>query len=321
MLPTGTVHIDTLLSGILIGRRNSSYIADDVLPPIFTGKLTGKVAKMGDDHYRVDFAARALGTPGNIVGWSVSSTSYSLDEYRLEHPIDDSELPQYDDPFDAKRDAQFVLGEKLQLKKEIDIASLVMTSGNYASGHTDTSNRSWNVPATGLPVDDVQVGIGVIQDKTGVSEDRIYGACSAAVFRMLRKNNQIKTVFLNTNPGAAAVGALSKAQVATCLGLAGLFVGSAVQITSKEGATVTRASVWGGDDFSIFYKSENPGIMTPNFGYGVYPRIPNLPGAQVVSDTYRREDLTSDMVRSRLLLDSIVADNEMGYLFTSVDDA
>ena len=78
--------------------------------------------------------------------------------------------------------------------------------------------------------------------------------------------------------------------------------------------------VWGDDDFSVFYKTENPGIMTPNFGYGVYPRIPGLPGAQVVSDRYRDEKVTSDIVRSRLLLDSIVADSELGFLFTSVDD-
>jgi len=290
-----------------------------VLPPVYSSKLTGKIAKMGEDHYRVDFPNRALGTPGVLVNWSTSSVSFSIDEFRLEHPIDDLEKGLYDDPYDPRRDAQNVLWHKLMLKKEVQIASLVMATGSYASGHTDTGNKSWNVPATGTPVDDVQGAIGTIQSKGGVSEDRIYGACSAQVYRWLRANNQVKNVFLNTNPGASAVGALTRAQVASCLGLADLYVGPSIQITSKEGATVTKAYVWGLDDFAVFYKTEEPGIMIPNFGYGVYPRIPGLPGAQVVSDVYRREDLTADMVRSRLLLDEAVSDNELGFLFTSVD--
>lgn len=320
MLPSGTIHFDQLLSGLMVGKKNSRFIADDVVPPVFSAKLTGKIAKMGDDHYRVDFPNRQVGTPGALVNWSVSAQSYDIKEFRLEHPVDDSEVPQFDDPYDARRDAQAVLWNKLMLKKEVQIASLIMTSGNYAAGHTDAANKSWNVPGTGTPVDDVQGAIETIISKSGASEDQIYGACSFKVYKFLRTNNQIKNVFLNTVPGASAVGALTRAQIAACLGLADLYVGPAVQITTKEGAAATKAYVWGDDDFAVFYKTPGPSLFEPNFAYGVYPRIPSLPGAQVLSDVYRREDLTSDMIRSRLMLDQVVADNEMGFLFTSVDN-
>ena len=314
-----SVHIDTFLSGLLLGTQNEGMIADEVMPPIFSSKLTGKVAKMGEEHYRVDFMARQPGTPGHMIDFDVSSTGFSIEEFRLEFPVDDSVRDTYDDPFDAFRDGTMVINAKAGLKKEILVASLLTTTGNYATGHTDTTDRNWDGAAVGLPVDDVQRAIELIISKKGVTEGNMFGWCSYKVFQMLRKNNQIKNVYLNTVPGAAAVGSLSAQQVAACLGLAGLFVSPCIQNTAKKGATATKAYVWGAENFGVFYKAKTSGIMVPGFAYQVFPRIPILPGGQVVVDRYRKEDITSDVVRGRLLLDQIVGDNELGFLFTNVE--
>jgi hypothetical protein len=316
-LPSST-HIDTFASGILLGTTNEGMIADDVMPPIFSNKLTGKVAKMGEEHYRVDFVARQVGTPGYMIDFDVSSVSFDIEEFRLEFPIDDVQKDQYDDPYDAVRDGSMVVKQKLMLKKELLVSALLTTTGNYASGHTDTSGRSWNTPATGLPVDDVQTAIEKIISKKGVSEDNLYGFCSYKVYKMLRQNNQIKNVFLNTSPGASAVGALSRAQIATCLGLAGLSVSPSIQNTAKKGATASKSYVWGASHFGVFYKPQTAGIMVPGFAYQVFPKIPILPGGQVVIDRYREERLTSDIIRGRMLLDQIVGDSELGFLYTNV---
>jgi len=313
------VHIDTFLTGILSGTANENLIANQVLPPIFSTKLTGKVAKMGDDHYRVDFATRKPGTPGTQVDYTPSSTSYDIDEFRLEHPVDDSEVGEYDDPFDAYVDGTFVLDHKLNLKKEIQVASLLTTTANYASGHTDTGSKSWATPATGTPVTDVGGAVETIIAKKGVSETNMYGFCSFVVFKMLRLNDEVKASYLNTVAGGATPKALGRAQVAAALGLADLYVCPAVYITSNEGAsTTTKAYVWGAKNFGVFYKGKRIGKMFPAFGYQVSPRIPKLPDSQVVVDRYRAENLTSEVIRARLLIDQIVGDNELGYLFTNV---
>lgn len=318
MLPTGTIHIDTFLTGALVGKTNEEYIADRILKPLYSPKLTGKIAKFGNEQYRVDFANRALGTQGQMVNWSVDSTTYDVLEYRLEHPVDDAEKGMYDDPYDAYRDAQTVLWNKCMLKKELLVASIVNLNTSYDSTLRDANNKSWD--STGNPITDITGAISTIVSKSGVSPTNLYGVCSYAVFNWLRTNAKVAANYVNSVPGAANPANITAPVVASCVGLAGLHVGTAVYNTANEGQTASYSWVWGGDDFMIVYIP--PGDltpMTPCFGATVYPRIEGLPGAQVVTDVYRNEALTSDVVRCRLMMDEIVTDSFMGYHFASVD--
>lgn len=320
-LPTN-VHIDKFLTNVLIGLAEPGYIADQVLPPIGVAELTGKIAKLGENHLMVDFAPRSKGSRGNQVEFDYSNVPFALEEFRLEHAIDDVwDLPNYDTPLDARRDASMVVKAKLQRKKELLVASMVMNAANYAAGHTDATNRSWNLPATGTPVTDVQAAIAKIQDDTGAEEENIYAVCSSKVFRWLRMNNEVKAFWTSTTPGAAAPGALSKQQVAQALGVREIYVGGGIYNTAKRGGTPVKTYMWGADDFALFYKTPNPGIMSANYGYQIFPKIPGLPGAQVLIDRYRDEGATSEMVRGRLMLDQVVGENQYGFLFTSVDNA
>ena len=86
------VHIDKLLTNLLIGARNEAYIADDVCPAVFTAQSSGKIARLDNSHYRLDFAARATGGTGVMVEWGADSVAFSSDEWRLEHPIDEVQI-------------------------------------------------------------------------------------------------------------------------------------------------------------------------------------------------------------------------------------
>ncbi len=311
------VHIDKLLTNLLIGSRNEAYIADDVVPAVFSAQSSGKIARMDNSHYRLDFAARATGAPGFMVEWGADSVAFSSDEWRLEHPIDDKQRVNFDSPFDANREAAMVLMDKIWLKKEDLAATLMNTVSNYASGHEDTPGNLWDT-ATGVPITDINTAIETIVNKTGVGLSNMHGFCSLEVFNHLRTNPQITAIYSSTIPGASGMRMLSQQAVADALGLASLSVGTSVKMTSRENATEVLAPVWTRDNFGIFYKAPTTGIMVPGFAYQVFPKLPGFAGAQVAVDRYRDESRSSDIVRARIEVDQVVTKNTMAYLWTGV---
>ncbi len=314
-LPTD-VHIDTLLTGVMAGSQNDGYIGREVLPVIPSGKETGFIGKMGEDHYRVDFPARAPGSQARRIDYDVSKLAYAAEEWCLEFPIDRRTRNNYDDPYDADRDATMVLRAKIDLKIETLVATLLTTAANYPAAQKDTNAKAWD--AAGKPSDDVGDAVEAIQDATGSALVNIHGACSHKVWKVLQQNLDIKTIHLNTVPGAAGRGSLTQAQVAATLGLVSLQVGSAIQITSLEGATVVKSAVWGIDKFLVYAKTPNGGIMVPNLGYIIVPQIPGFPGLDTIVDRYMDESAKSEIIRATMIADQLLTDTNYGFLFDDV---
>ncbi len=308
------VHVDKLLTNLLNGAENEEYVADAVMPAIFGKQSSGKIARIDDSHYRLDFASRAPGGPGHKVEWGADSILFNSEEYRLEHPIDDTEKGNFDDPFDAMIQATMVLRAKIWAKKEDLVATVVTTQGNYPAGNFSTPGTKWDVSATADPVKDVGVAKKAIISKSGVAEVHLHGVTSYEVFEALRRVAAVRANYTGTTAGAANVSVLSKEAVASALGLASIQVGSAVKITSNEGlATDVFADIWP-DKFAVYYKPATAGIMIPGFGYQYFPSHPGFAGAQVAVDTYRDESITSDVVRAKIHTDQVVVRGKMGYL-------
>ena len=207
-----------------------------------------------------------------------------------------------------------ILQDKIALKKEDLAATLMNTSGNYAT--TSVPSPKWDT-ATGLPITNVNTAIENINSKTGVGLSNIHGFCGLEVFNHLRTNPQIQALYTSTVPGAAGMGMISKQAIADALGLASLSVGTAVKNTANENATEVFAAVWNRVNFGVFYKAPTTGIMIPGFAYQVFPKLPGFAGAQVAVDRYRDESRTSDIVRAKIEVDQIIAKNTMGHLFTA----
>jgi len=310
------VHIDTLLTGVMAGSQNDGFIAREVLPSIPAGKETGYIGKMGEDHYRVDFAARAPGSKSRRIDYDVSKVAYAADEWCLEFPIDRRTRNNYDDPYDADRDATMVLRQKIDLKVETLVASLLTTAANYPTAQKTTTTVSWDT--TGNPISNVGDAVEAIQDATGSALVNVHGACSHKVFKVLQQNAIIQTAYLNTVPGAIGRGSLKAAAIADVLGLASLQVGSAIQITSAEGATVVKAAVWGTDMFVVYAKTPSGGILVPNLGYIIVPQIQGFPGLDTVVDRYMDESAKSEIIRATMIADELLTDTNYGYLFDDV---
>jgi len=315
-----TVHFDQLLTGVIVGAENTELVAGEVLESVPSANLTGKIAKMGEDHFRINFDARRAKTPAFEVDYDVSSVSFEALEYAVEYPVDDQDKAQYDDPFDALADGAFVCEHKIMTRLEDLVATLLTTAANYSAASKDATSRDWNVPATGVPVSDVSVGIEAIQDKTALPASMIHGVCSHKVFRWLRLNDEVKESYLATSPGEGSLGVMNKEKVALALGLASLTVGSAIKITSKKGVTAVKAPIWGTDKFLIYGKSGGRvNRLRPELGFIIRPTIEGFPsGINALVDRYRRERIKSDVVRATGMIDQVIANDQFGFLYDDI---
>lgn len=312
-LPTA-LHVDTFLTNAASGYKNSAYIATDVLPIIPIVKETGQIAAYGTDHYRIDpITPRAFSGRAARVDWSTATPiTFSAKEWTIEHPVDDRLIDYADDPFQPLVDGAFVVQEKLSLKLEDLVATLMGTSGNF--GSTAAAAVAWTTSATATPVKDIRTAVAAIVAKSGMSPANIYAAMDFALWNKMVQTTEFKNLYLNTIPGAAAPGNITPAQAAAAIGIAGIYVGYAVKLTSNEGATDAFSSVWSATVVAVFARSPRVSLQSPS--WGAILAVNKFGGAAVAFDRYREEQIKSTIVRGTTMYDQIAVNKNYGYAIT-----
>jgi hypothetical protein len=318
MPPINTnIHIDVFLTDHAAGYTNEDYVALQVLPIITSVKETGKIAAYGTEHYRLDFDARAMGGAPARIDWATGTPiSFSAKEWTIEDPVDDRQAAIYDDPFDAYRDGTDTVMEKLLLKREDLVATLMSTSGNFGG---TTAGTAWGTPGTGTPVTDIRKAMRAIVARSGRSRRNMYVVMSDFLWDRMIQTTEFKTLYLNTVPGAAAPGNVTPQTAATAIGLGGIIVGPAVKLTSKEGVADVMADVWSSTTVAVFVKSARPTLKNPGYGGIISPNVPGFPStATVAIDRYREERIKSWVIRGTALYDQIAVNKAMGQLITGI---
>ena len=91
-----------------------------------------------------------------------------------------------------------------------------------------------------------------------------------------------------------------------------MFIGRSIRVTSKEGQTETKGSVWG-DDVVIFHRAASPSLFAPSFGYSF--QLANRNRRTVV----RRDPMSDqgDLVRVDWAYQDKILDTNCGYLIKS----
>lgn len=312
--PSG-VHIDTFLTNVAAGYKNEQHIADIAVPIIPVAKETGKIAAYGKDHYRLDFNPRAMGSEASRIEWATGTPiTFSADEWTVEHAVDDRMRALYDQPFDADVDGTMAVMEKILLKREDLVATLMSTSGNF--GATTAATVTWATSATAYPVKNIRTAMRAIIARSGVSRRNIFACMSDALWDAMIQTTEFKTLYINTLPGAAAPGNITPAQVAAAIGLGGIFVGTDVKLSTQEGIADTFADVWSSTTCAVFARTPNPSVSNPSFAAIISPVVPGFSGATVVVDRYREEAIRSDIIRGTALFDLVVVNANMGQLIT-----
>lgn len=300
---TRDVHLDNALTGISIAYKNANYIADRVFPVVPVQYLSNKFFIFTKaDWFRDDAAIRAPGTYAQEVDYGITTGTYTCLEYAVAKRVPDEVVMNADTPLRPLQEATAYVTDKLLLRTEIDVAADAFGTGWSTSA---TPGTLWSND-TADPIGDVNTAVDTVVSGIGRAPNR--GAIGRGLWRHVTKHpDMIDRIKGAAGPGQPAV--LTKAAIAALFELEEILVGDAVKDTAAEGATASRAYVWG-NHMLVAYVSPTPAIMIPSAGY-----MFSFKTRQV--NRYRDDRAHTDIIEALASWDSNLTATDAGYLIKS----
>lgn len=264
---------DPRLTGIAIAFRNQEMIADRVMPRVPVPKTTFKWEEY-------DFA-EGVTVPETMVGrkgrpTEVEFTGTERDGSVNDHGLDDvipnddiNDLPA-GSSFDPVGQATEGLTNLIALRREIRVASIATTGGNFNHSDTLTGTDQFDDAAS----DPGALILDAIS--TPLARPNV-GITSLKVMNVLRRHPKIVSAL---NGSGSTNGMVTRAAVAEYFELEEILVGAGWMNTAKPGQTPVYARVWA-NNFTLIRrapivarKGEPSWGFTAEFGTRVAKQIP-----------------------------------------------
>lgn len=233
-----------------VNRTARGYIADQVAPRmrVDSSLFRYPVYSIADAFTVYDNQVDRLGRLNEILESATETTGATLDYGLLEKiPYRDEAMARAASlPFTLKARAVRNVIDKNQLNREIRVASLAMTIGNYSAGYSNdlSAGTKWSDFANSDPVE------AIMAAQAGMIMPGNVGVTSRNVMNVLRRHSKISVALGGSaNSGRVA----SEQEVATVLGLDRIIVGNTLKQTSKRGQALTTGNIWP-DSFAIHYQ-------------------------------------------------------------------
>jgi len=253
MKPTkNDMHLDKLLTNLLIGYSNKSYIYQDLSPIINTnGRETDTYATYPlADWFRNTAEVAAPSGPVPLGGFSVSSDSFKTHLYIQGTSLADDDVRNANEIHKArvrKNKARWCL-DRIQMRMDVDLAAVVDINGVW--GTTNTTATDWDDYDNSTPVEDIDTAIDTIQLAT------------AQVPNVFQTNRPVWTKLKRNPEMLDLLGANERAFITPDL-LAGQFdlgkvvISNSLYNSAKEGQDAVMERIWG-DNALLLYVTTTP---------------------------------------------------------------
>jgi len=308
------LHVDTPLSNVLIAYKNAEFIADRAV-------LTVPVGKQSDKYFYFPKGAIFRDEAGLIAGgaesprgdFPISADTFYCNPYGFAVNILDDDRENADAPLNPELDATDYCGSKILLKKEVMVASKLLTSSNWAAGHAMDCEGTWVAGESNTFIADVEYGIKYILDRTGKRPNVMImdGGTLGAVKSESTVLERIKYV---------ERGIVSAPLIAALFELDEVLIGDALVSTAVEKADGTDFSgkkIWevntGQGSALLLYRPPVAGIKNPSSAY-LYSWAKN--GLARIINRWREDKNHRDVVEGIERFDCKITGSDLGFLFS-----
>ncbi len=254
------IHVDTALSNVSVGYRNSGYIADLIFPFV-------EVLKQSDDLYTwtKDFWFRnnvQKRTPNDTYpegGLEVSTQKFFADIYHLAFPIADEDVANQDEVIELEITGSEWLADQFMLNREAKVVADFFKTGVWETDKTLTGGDRWDDFANSDPEAEVRLMSRTMQKSTGTKGNVL------TIGPEVRDKLAEHPLFLEKYK-YTSVSLLDDTQIASVLKIPKIMVGEAVANTAQEGATFSGEFMWGKSAL-LLQVADRPGRRVPSAGY------------------------------------------------------
>lgn len=306
------VRIDLMLTNISLQTKNEGYLAESVMPIIPVRLESSKYFVFDKTRFDAPPALRAERAKYNRVEYTITTDTYSCEEYGLEIPIDDRERQNAIEPLNVDVDSTEILTDMVLNDREQRVANTLLTAASYTASNTTNLAglpTAW-LPTNGNsdPISDITItGRETIRKNIGRYPNTLI--LGAEVFSNLKQHPLIVDR-IKYNGGGTVPGKVTQAALADLFEVENVHVGLPLRRTSNQGQTDVLADVWGKNALLAFI-NPRPAIKQISLSYMFQSRP-----RQVFK--YRDDTISSDVIRcSEVTAEKMVA-NTCGYLWTNV---
>jgi hypothetical protein len=253
--------------------------------------------------------ARAPGTAYQRSNLTLSDSLYSCRNYGHETPVPDETRKKYEVAFAAdkaavERNARIILiNLETRVRNLFDSAAVTQTA---------TPTVAWDAftNAASDPVGDVRVAVGSIYEETGMRPNTL--VLPYPVAAKLKLHPKIRQVFYGNTDGV-----LTNAHLAAVFEVKNVVEATAVENQAADGQTPNSGYIWGNNAYLAVSAGPNASLEEPSAARTfVWQSGGGDAGSRI--DTYRNDDISSDIHRSAHFTDEKLIGPAFAYRFTGV---
>lgn len=299
------VRIDPLLSGLSVAYRNGIYVAPVIAPQISSQYDGGKYAVYSQaEWFRNEAAKRAAGTRAKRGEYGISFDTFFCEEIAFAREVPDEVRQNAMDPIRPDQDATEFATDKVMLAKEVRVATKLLLTTNWATGHNATlaGAQQWDDYTGSDPVSDIENAIDTMHGKTGLRANTM--VIGYPVWRALKHHPDIVDRIKYSQRGIVTTELLQE-----LVDMERIIVGKALVTASNEGVAAgseVYTYIWGKDVW-IGYVAKNPGIMAPS---AMYQFVSGPRGVRA----WREEPEHQDVREAFEKCDEKIVSNLLGYV-------
>ena len=319
-MPTPTSSLATLRPDLAtflefdLEMQKAGYVADQVFPVIDVASQAGSFGIVPLEQLLQDRDTKRSPGSGYARGkFTFTSTTYSCEEHGAEEPIDDREAKMYAEYFNAEVISTARAFNSVLSNAEKRVADAVFNSTTWnGAGLTTEITNEWDDAANCVPLTDVEAAVAKVYDGSGLWANALI--INRKVFRNLRNSDQV--IERINSEGA---GSPSKATDVTAQMLAAVFdlpyiiVAGSSRNSATEGQAATPVQIWS-DEYAMVCKiATGADMKEPCIGRTFHWSADGSSVGGTV-ETYRDEQVRSDVVRVRHDIDELVLYPQAGHL-------
>lgn len=248
--------------------------------------------------------ARAPSAPYSRGRVTLDNATYNTRDYGHEEAIDDRERKKYRSALDADNAATIRAMRVVLVNQEVRAQALATSAGvpNSAVG------TQWD-QANSDPIGDVNASREVIRMNAGMLPNT--WVITEPTFNILSEHAKVTDKIKYTQKGI-----ITEELLAQAFKIPNLLVARTVANSANEGQPLTPADIWG-KDCILAYVDASPDLKSPTLGR-IFGWSEEVGADGVIVETYRDDDIRSDVVRVRNDADEVLVAPSCGYRLSAV---
>jgi len=292
------VHVNVALTNLSVAYRNPAFISDLIAPAVSVRKQQDRyfIYDIARETFRSTNDHRAPGAAANEVDFALSTETYFCADHALVSVIPDEERDNADPVIQPDIDRTEFLADKIDLNKEIQIASIVALDSSLP-GTTLSGDTQWS-DADSNPITAIEAGRAAIIEKVQPVPNTL--VLPQQVFSAVRTHQKVLDSIQYTGQGIATAQVLAQ-----LFDVERVLVPRAVKNTAKPGQDPAMEYVWGKHAF-LCYVPPRAALKTITFACSFsWTMAPGSVSGRLV-ETWRDHTRKSDVVRVQRYYDQKV---------------